>query len=65
MWFILILFGIFIYYMIENKKNIGLHSDNSIEILKKRYINGEIDEDTYLKMKKVINNKGGKNNDVW
>ncbi len=33
----------------------GHNKDEAIELLKRRYINGEIDEETYEKMRRTIN----------
>ena len=30
-------------------------NDDAVELLKRRYINGEIDEETYRKIKRIIN----------
>ena len=46
-----------VYYFFKNHSSIVPEKRNESdiqEILKKRYVNGEIDEETYLKMKKVI-----------
>jgi uncharacterized membrane protein len=32
----------------------GHKQDEAIELLKRRYIRGEIDEETYFKMKRII-----------
>lgn len=49
--------GFGIYYLLKNKKDIDLnlnHKAGPEEILKQRYVNGEIDEETYSKMLKTI-----------
>lgn len=46
--------GVVIYYLVKNKKvDISSKSDAE-DALKRRYVNGEIDDETYLKMKKII-----------
>ncbi len=55
--FIWILLGIGIYYLIieKNGKNlIDTKKDDAKEALDLRYVNGEIDDETYEKMKKLI-----------
>lgn len=58
-----IIIGLGIYYFMRNN---SFNNDNSCcstsknkktpeEILKERFINGEIDEETYLKMKDTLN----------
>jgi uncharacterized membrane protein len=53
--FILLIVGI---YFLGKRSGSGcMHGDNSYVaevILKKRYINGEIDDETYLRMLKLI-----------
>jgi uncharacterized membrane protein len=45
-----------IYYIVNGHENIVLRKDRSLseDILIKRYINGEIDEETFNKMRNVI-----------
>lgn len=55
MFIFIVLFLVLIYYIINEKGNIKLgESDKSLEKLKERYISGEIDEDAYLRIKKVL-----------
>jgi putative membrane protein len=47
--------GLIIYFFFYKKDGIKFpNSNSSKEKLKEKYINGEIDEETYLKMKKII-----------
>jgi len=51
------LMGIGIYYLLTNKKDVNLgnnHKTSPEEKLKERYVNGEIDEETFNKMLKTI-----------
>lgn len=50
----LILIGAAIYYLVENKKGYSTKAVKPVDVLKDRYINGEIDEETYKRIKKVI-----------
>lgn len=53
---ILLVIGILMIFMILKKKNNTSHiSSEAIEMLKMKYVNGEITEDEYLKRKSVIN----------
>jgi len=48
--------GALVVYILVRDKKIKLGGGSEAEeTLKKRYINGEIDEETYLKMKRNIN----------
>jgi len=55
--FIWVLLGFAIYYLIKNGK-IGdggnKNKEDSVEVLKMRYINGEIDEEAYKRTLKVL-----------
>jgi len=54
----LILIGLVIYYFIKNGElNLSKSSNGKTpeDILKERYVNGEIDEATFNKMKMTIN----------
>lgn len=48
-----ILIGGLVYWAYKNNSQI-VKPDNASSILKERYVNGEIDEATYEKMKSVI-----------
>lgn len=50
----LLLIGAVIYYIVENKKGYTTEEVKPLDKLKDRYINGEINEETYIKIKKVI-----------
>jgi uncharacterized membrane protein len=53
--FVLVLILIVVYFMFKDDKiNFNTNQNNPEQKLKERYINGEIDEETYLKMKSVI-----------
>lgn len=51
-----ILVIVLIYLLVsgDGKKYLSKNEDNSERILKERFVNGEIDEETYLKMKNVL-----------
>ena len=51
-----ILLVVLVYYLLtSDKKRISINSqDNAESILKERYVNGEIDEETFRKMRSVI-----------
>ncbi len=52
-----LLLGFVIYYFVANKdvQNFKLSNNkNPEEILRERYVNGEIDEDTFKNMKEVL-----------
>ena len=54
-WILLIGLGVVVYFLVKEKKiDIGGKSEAE-ETLKRRYVSGEIDEETYLKMKEIIN----------
>jgi hypothetical protein len=47
--------AVIVYFLAKDKKIKFPSSNEAEETLKKRYINGEIDEETYLRMKRTIN----------
>lgn len=56
---VVLLLGYLIYYLYTNngeKKTTQSSGDTSVEVLKRRYINGEIDEETYRRMLAILNN---------
>ncbi len=55
LWIIVIGVGIAAYFLIKNKKIDISGKSEAEETLKRRYVSGEIDEETYLKMKENIN----------
>ena len=57
--FVLVLVLAVFYFMFkdDHKINFNSNQNNPEQKLKERYINGDIDEETYLKMKSVINGK--------
>lgn len=57
--FIWILLGFGIYSLLKNTGGVNLkldHRNDPEETLKQRYVNGEIDEETYTRMLKTIRN---------
>jgi len=54
-----VIIGFGIYYFMKNNTgsccSTNKNKKNPEEILKERFINGEIDEETYLKMKNTLN----------
>ena len=53
----LIIIGILVYFLVKNSGNSALGGqtkNKSIEILKLRYVNGEIDDEEYERMLKII-----------
>lgn len=53
---VLILVGVLVYYFVK-KYNTKSSNQNAIEILKMKYVQGEITEEEYLKRKQVLNDK--------
>ena len=54
---LLLLIGVVVYFLVINRNNSSYKFTNRRspeEILKERFVNGEIDEETYLKMKEVL-----------
>lgn len=54
---ILLLVGVVIYFLVINKNSTNFKFSGrktSEDILKERFANGEIDEETYLKMKETL-----------
>lgn len=41
-------------YFIKNNKRYNNFSNNAMHILHERYVNGEIDEEEYLRKKKIL-----------
>jgi uncharacterized membrane protein len=57
--FLWLIVGYGIYYLFENggRADFNRHNNkNSVEVLRQRYANGEIDDETYKRMLKVLNN---------
>lgn len=51
-----LIIGFIIYHLLKDRGTSFINTDNNAEArLKERYVNGEIDEETYLRMKKTIN----------
>ena len=54
-WILIAVAALVVYILVKDKKIKVGGSSEAEETLKKRYINGEIDEETYLKMKRILN----------
>lgn len=52
----LILVGVLIYYFVK-KQGAKTSNQNALEILKMKYVQGEITEEEYLKRKQVLSDK--------
>jgi uncharacterized membrane protein len=51
----ILVIGLVLYYVFKGSRNLSNFNNNDpAEILKARYVNGEIDEQTYLEMKETI-----------
>jgi len=53
----LLAIGFLVYYLMDGKNKFnftGVHKCNADEILNLRFVNGEIDEKTYLQMKQAL-----------
>jgi len=55
------LFGVLavflVFYFLRDNRSFGFHGSNQkdpMDLLKERYANGEIDDETYLKMAEVL-----------
>lgn len=54
----LILIGLAVYYLVKNDgqaDNRNKNNKNAVEVLKLRYVNGEIDQETYRRTLDVLN----------
>ncbi len=52
-----IILGLFIYYLYKNTESLNITHrkvNNTMEILKQRYVKGEIEDETFERMKKII-----------
>ena len=57
MMFIWLIIGLFIYYLYKNKSEVNINTrktDSAAEILKQRYVKGEIDDETFERMMKNL-----------
>jgi len=55
-----IIIGVVIYYLVKNNADINFkshNSDSAEELLKLKYVKGEIDDDAYIRMLKVLKEK--------
>ncbi len=46
--------GLVVYYVLKDNKTFSNKSSEAEELVKHRFIKGEIDEETYLRMKKML-----------
>lgn len=53
-WILVIVAVIYIAKKHDVFDSVGTHKSSALDVLNKRYVNGEIDEETYLRMKKEI-----------
>ena len=60
LWIIIIAVGVVVYFVVLNKKVSFKGEDGALDILKMRYVNGEIDEEIYNKMKNTLQGKQNK-----
>ena len=54
-WILVAVVALVVYILVRDKKIKLSGNSEAEETLKRRYVNGEIDEETYLKMKRTIN----------
>jgi uncharacterized membrane protein len=51
----IVVIGFLLYYGFNGKGNVpNFHRNDPNELLKERFVNGEIDEQTYLQMKETL-----------
>jgi len=53
----LLIIGIVVYFLVKNSGSLAFGKQTkgiSIEILKQRYVNGEIDDEEYKRMSKIL-----------
>ena len=53
-WILLVIVGVVVYFLYRDKKISFPHGRSSEDLLDERFVKGEIDENTYLKMKDVL-----------
>lgn len=53
-WIILIIVGIYFFYNNNHSVNKFMKKQSADDIIKERFANGEIDEETYMKMKDAL-----------
>ena len=52
---LLILVGVFIYFMVRSDKSgIKTHEPSALDVVNRRYEKGEIDRETYLELRKDL-----------
>ncbi len=54
LYLLIIIVGVVIYIIYQKDKTIFNRKESSEDLLEKRFINGEIDEETYIKMKETL-----------
>ncbi|KAF5033947.1 hypothetical protein SDC9_56601 [bioreactor metagenome] len=57
MMFIWIIIVLLVYHMYKNNESLSINTrkqDSSMEVLKQRYVKGEINDDDYERMKKIL-----------
>ena len=54
LYLLIIIVGVVIYIIYQKDKTIFNRKESSEYLLEKRFINGEIDEETYIKMKETL-----------
>lgn len=57
MMFIWIIIVLLVYHMYKNNESLSINTrkqDNSMEVLKQRYVKGEINDDDFERMKKIL-----------
>ncbi len=54
---VLLVIALSIYMLNKNNNDNKTNKESALDILDKRYANGEIDEEEYLKKKKILKNR--------
>jgi len=54
---VLLVIALSIYMINKNNNDNKINKESALDILDKRYANGEIDEEEYLKKKKILKNR--------
>lgn len=57
MMFIWIIIVLLVYHMYKNNESLSINTrkqDSSMEVLKQRYVKGEINDDDFERMKKIL-----------
>lgn len=53
-WILLVILGVIVYFLYKDKKISFPNGRSPEDLLDERFVRGEIDENTYLKMKNVL-----------